>query len=128
MSHILEFFSKLITDCLTALNSASAIDFSLDESILDNNDIESLLTGDRNTKLLLDTFSPMDIEVKMEKQGILQILHGKGYDNLRCILDTTDPFVHRFVVTDDLLLHLAYGPKNRNGIILHENKSATKRN
>jgi hypothetical protein len=102
---MLNVFKKLSCDIFS-------INFSLDASILDNEDLDSLANGDsRNSKLLLGKYTPPDLVKKFEKRGIIEKLNDQGFKNIRYILDTTDSFVHRLVVTDDLLLHLAFGPR-----------------
>jgi hypothetical protein len=69
------------------------------------------------------------IMTKLEQLGIKKSLNKAGFNNLRVIIDTSDNFVHRLVVTDDLLLHFAFGDFEQwnQYISIHKKKLTSKK-
>ncbi|KAK2962160.1 hypothetical protein BLNAU_2820 [Blattamonas nauphoetae] len=104
-----ELIDGFISVIQALFTSSSSIDFDLGDTFLEETDIDSLLTGDRSSKLLLDYYTPQNIIEKISSFGLTKKLGQLGYNNVRCILDTSDPFVNRCIITDDKLLNLGFG-------------------
>ncbi|KAA6368790.1 MAG: hypothetical protein EZS28_035682, partial [Streblomastix strix] len=78
--------------------------FTLDDTVLDSNDIDSLiLVGQRNSDLLLNALSPQQLYNRLEKSGVKKILNEK-YRNIRCIVDTSDAFNDKALRTYQMMV------------------------
>ncbi|KAL6070249.1 Protein kinase domain-containing protein [Balamuthia mandrillaris] len=67
--------------------------------------LASSLMGHKGPPLLLGVYSKEFVMETFEQFGITPRLHGAGFDHLEFQLDTSDPFVHHLLVTDERLKH-----------------------
>ncbi|KAJ4459138.1 hypothetical protein PAPYR_4938 [Paratrimastix pyriformis] len=107
-----KLFSYL-TSCLPTL-SKPTFDFDYTSVLKIDESDASLASTSRSTPLLLGHYSAEFLYQRLADAGITERLAQLGYNCLRICLDTTDPFVHRVLVTDDSLLLSGTGPPQFN--------------
>ncbi len=56
---------------------------------------------ERSTPYFLGYYSPSGIQLALEKYGIFKMLKKKGFDGFEMVIDTRDPYRHRFALYCD---------------------------
>lgn len=76
----------------------------IEDPILSEEDADLLgLQSPQHHEKYLNTYTHNDIKKALQKFGITERLHARGYHDIKIKTDTTDPFVHHLVVTDTKL-------------------------
>jgi len=76
----------------------------IEDPILSEEDAD--LVGEHSShrhEKYLNTYTHDDLLKALNKFGIMKRLHARGYNDLKIKTDTTDPFVHHFILTDKKL-------------------------